>query len=91
MSPNPKMIYEKNIDLNDDQEINNGVRLLKVNVETKRRNLGENLSYSIYSPIFLILMVASLIKFDWAIKGFNYMMTVPFSCISYLLKRSRRR
>lgn len=91
MSPNPKLIYEKNIDLNDDVEINNGVRILKVNVENQRRNLGDNLAYSIYSPIFLIFMVVSLLKFEWAVKVFNYMMTAPFAIMSFLMKRRKMR
>lgn len=90
MSPNPKLIYEKNIDLNDDVEINNGVKILRVDVENQRKNLGDNLSYSIYSPIFLIVMVVSLIKFEWAMKGFNYMMTAPFAILSFLMRRKRK-
>jgi len=91
MSPNPKLIFEKKIDLNDDVEINNGVRILRVNVENQRRNLGDNLAYSIYSPIFLILMVVSLLKFEWAVKVFNYMMTTPFAIMSFLMKRRKIR
>ena len=91
MSSNPKLIYEKNIDLNDDVEINNGVRILKVDVENQRRNLGDHLSYSIYSPIFLIFMVATLLKFEWAVKVFNYMMTAPFAIMSFLMKRRKMR
>jgi len=91
MSPNPKLIFEKNIDLNDDVEINNGVRILKVNVENQKRNLGDNLAYSIYSPIFLIFMVVSLLKFEWAVKVFNYMMTAPFAIMSFLMKRKKMR
>jgi hypothetical protein len=89
MSPIPKLIFEKNIDLNDDVEINNGVRILRVDVENQRRNLGDNLAYSIYSPIFLILMVVSLLKFDWAVKVFNYMMTAPFAVMSFLMKKRK--
>lgn len=91
MSSNPKLIYEKNIDLNDDVEINNGLRILTVDVENQRRNAGDNLAYSIYSPIFLILMVVSLLKFEWAVKVFNYMMTVPFTVMSFLMKKRKIR
>jgi len=91
VSPNPKLIYEKNIDLNEDVEINNGVRILKVDVQNQKRNIGENLSYSIHSPIVLIIMVISLLKFEWALKIFNYMMTTPFTILSFLMKRRRNR
>ena len=90
-STNPKLIYEKNIDLKEDVEINNGVRIITVNVENQRRNPGDHLAYSIYSPIFLIFMVVSLLKFEWSVKVFNYTMTVPFTVMSFLLKRKKQR
>ncbi len=91
MSPNPKVLYEQNLDFADDSEIKNGIRLIKVNIGNLKRNLGDSLSYSIYSPIFLIFMVVSFLKFEWAVKGINYMMTAPFIIMSFLMKKRKHR
>lgn len=86
MSPNTKLVFEKNLDLTNDTEIKNGIRVIKAEIFNQKKNIADSLSYSIYSPIFLIFMVISFLKFEWAVKIVNYSMAAPFIMMSYLLK-----
>ena len=91
MSPNTKLVFEQNLDLKEDKEIRNGIRIVKADIFNQKRNMADSLSYSIYSPIFLAFMVMSFLKFEWAVKVVNYSMTAPFILISFLLKSMRYR
>jgi len=91
MSPNTKLVFEQILDLSNDPEIKNGIRIVKADILNQKKNLVDGLSYSIYSPIFLIFMVISFLKFEWAVKIVNYSMAAPFIFMSNLLKLGRRR
>jgi hypothetical protein len=81
MSTNPKLILEQTIDLSDEREISGGVKILKLDIERIKRNAGDNLNYTIYSPIFLFMMVFSILKFDYTKWFWNNVLGFPFKLI----------
>lgn len=90
MSPNPKLLLEQTIDLSDEREISGGVKILKLDIETKRKSNADNLNYTVYSPIFLFIMVFSILKFDYTVWFFNKFLAAPLAFISKLLGRRQR-
>ena len=87
----PKMFQQHEIDLNNDTNITGGVYIMKTNVETHKKISVESLNYSIYSPIFLFLMVMSLLRFDYTVWVINHAITLPFEILNKLCVRRRRR
>jgi len=81
----PKLLTEASFDLTDDREINGGVKILKLNVDKVKRNNSDNLNYTIYSPIFLFLMVFSILKYDYTMWVFNNILALPFTLINKVL------
>lgn len=64
---------------------------MNVNVETHKKVSVESLNYSIYSPVFLFLMVMSLLRFDYTVMVINKAITLPFEILNKLCVRRRRR
>lgn len=89
MSPNPKLILEQTIDLSDEREISGGVKILKLDIERIKRNAGDNLNYTIYSPIFLFMMVFSILKFEYTRWIWNNILGFPFKLIRKVLGKRR--
>jgi hypothetical protein len=81
MSPNPKLLLEQIIDLSDEREINGGVKILKLNIEKVKRNSGDNLNYTIFSPLLLFLMVFSILKFEYSKWFFTNVLGFPFTLL----------
>jgi hypothetical protein len=77
-SSNPKLLFEKTIDLSDEREISGGVKILKIDIETFKKTVSENLNYTIYSPILLFALVFSLLKYDYTVWFFNNVISMPF-------------
>ena len=86
----PKMFKQHEIDLNNDTEINGGVYIMKSNVETHKKISVESLNYSIYSPIFLFLMVMSLLKFEYTVWVINKAIILPFEILNKLFAKKRK-
>lgn len=84
MSSNPKLILEQTIDLSDEREISQGVKILKLDIEKVKRNQGDNLNYTIYSPMFLFLMVFSILKYDYTLWFYNNVLGLPMKFIRRL-------
>ncbi len=78
VSPNPKLLYDKTIDLSDEREISGGVKILKIEIESFKKSVSENLNYTIYSPILLFALVFSMLKYDYTVWIFNNVITLPF-------------
>ena len=56
-----KMIKEMTVDLANEKDILNGVKVLNFKIENIKKNNNDNLNYSIFSPLLLfIIMIASL-------------------------------
>ena len=86
----PKRFKQHEIDLNNDTEINGGVYIMKSNVETHKKISVESLNYSIYSPIFLFLMVMSLLKFEYTVWVINKAIILPFEILNKLFAKKRK-
>ena len=84
MSPNPKLLLEQTIDLSDEREISGGVKILKLDIEKIKRNAGDNLNYTLFSPILLFMMVFSILKFEYSKWFFNNVLGFPFKIVSKL-------
>ncbi|MCQ2817107.1 MAG: carboxypeptidase-like regulatory domain-containing protein [archaeon] len=70
---NQKKILENIIDLSDEREINNGVKILHFDIDTNKKTQKENLNYTFYSPLLLFIVIISMLKWDytvWIIKTF---------------------
>jgi hypothetical protein len=89
MSSNPKLLLEQIIDLSDEREISGGVKILKLDIEKMKRNAGDNLNYTVYSPIFLFMMVFSILKFEYTKWLFNNVLSVPFGFIARIFGKKR--
>jgi hypothetical protein len=87
ISPNPKLIYEKTIDLSDEREISGGVKILKIEIESLKRSVNENLNYTIYSPILLFALVFSFMKYEYTVWLFNNVVTKPVRIIGKIFGR----
>ena len=87
----PKMFQQHEIDLNNDTSVTGGVYILKTNIETNKKISVESLNYNIYSPLFLFLMVMSLLRFDYTVLVINYAISFPFEILNKLCVRRRRR
>ena len=52
-----KTIYENTLDLNDDREVIDGVKLLEIKLTKSKGSLQDHLNYSIFSPAFICIML----------------------------------
>lgn len=89
ISTNPKLVYEKTVDLSDEREINGGVKILKIDIETLKKSVGENLNYTLYSPVLLFALLFSLLKYDYTIWLFNNVIYMPFRIIGKFFGRRK--
>jgi hypothetical protein len=93
MSPNPKLLLEQVVDLSDEREINGGVKILKLDIERIKRNAGDNLNYTMYSPIFLFAMVFSILKYEYTSWIFNNVILnvilFPFTILGKIFGKKR--
>ncbi len=87
MAPSPKLLLEQTIDLSDEREISGGVKILVLDVEKVKRNAGDNLNYTMYSPIFLFAMVFSILKYDYTKWIVNNVLFLPFNVIGKIFGR----
>lgn len=90
LSPNPKLLLEQTIDLSDEREIAGGVKIQKLNIETNKKNSADNLNYTVYSPIFLFIMVFSILKFDYTVWIYDTFFSKPIGTLSNIFGRKRR-
>lgn len=58
-----KVISEKVLDLSEDKDINDGVKVYNVNIQKSKSSLQENLNYSIFSPSIIAILLLAM--FQW--------------------------
>ena len=85
------MLMESFVDLAEERETTGGVRVLKLDIETAKKASAESLSYSIYSPIFLFLMVISILKIEYTLKVVNVLIIIPFSFLGNFRKLCKKK
>ena len=75
---NNRLIKDGIIDLNQDsQDIHNGVKIEEIKISTIQRD-KESLRYTIYSPLFLLLLLCAAFKWDSTLYVLNYLFYSPF-------------
>jgi hypothetical protein len=68
----PKLLQETFVDLSDEREINGGVKILKLDIETNKKAFSDNYTYSINSLVLMVVVITLLIKpnFIWDVTDF---------------------
>ncbi len=89
MNQYPKLLLEQIIDLSDEREISGGVKILKLDIETVKKNATDNLNYTVYSPIFLFLMVFSILKYEYTVWVFDNFVSKPLGMFGGVFGRKK--
>lgn len=83
----PRMIIESTVDLGDERDINNGVKLVILHISKPTSSYGDNLNYTIYSPLFLFALIFAVLKWDYAVWIFNVFILAPARIIGGLCNK----
>ena len=86
-----KQIYETTVDLSDERDISNGVKTLLVDIEKSKKNTGDNLNYTIYSPLFLFIMILVILKWDITVIILNDYILSPIQVVLVTLGLQKKR
>ena len=79
---NNRLIKEVIVDLTDNnKDIHNGVKIEEIKISTIQKN-KESLRYTIYSPLFLLLLLCAVFKWDVTLKVLNYLFLAPLNLFS---------
>ena len=80
---NNRLIKDEIIDLSESNEdIHNGVKIEEIKISTVQRD-KESLRYTIYSPLFLLLLLCAAFKWDSTLNVLNYIFFSPLRLFSY--------
>ena len=79
---NNRLIKEVIVDLTENnKDIHNGVKIEEIKISTIQKN-KESLIYTIYSPLFLLLLLCAVFKWDATLKVLNYLFLAPLNLFS---------
>ena len=79
---NNRLIKDVVVDLTEDgNDIHNGVKIEEIKISTIQKN-KESLRYTIYSPLFLLLLLCAVFKWDFTLKCLNYLFLAPLNVFS---------
>ena len=79
---NNRLIKEQILDINqNNKDIHNGVKIEEIKISTIQKN-KESLRYTIYSPLFLLLLLCAVFKWDATLKVLNYLFLLPLNLFS---------
>ena len=79
---NNRLIKDVVVDLTEDgKDIHNGVKIEEIKISTIQKN-KESLRYTIYSPLFLLLLLCAVFKWDFTLKCLNYLFLAPLNIFS---------
>ena len=74
---NSRLIKDDIVDLTDNNEdIHNGVKIEEIKISMIQRD-KESLKYTIYSPLFLLLLLCAAFKWDSTLNALNYIFFSP--------------
>ena len=74
---NNRLIKDLIVDLNENsEEIHNGVKIEEIKISMIQRD-KESLRYTIYSPLFLLLLLCAAFKWDSTLNVLNYIFFSP--------------
>lgn len=66
------VIYSQRLDLNEDREINGGVRTVEVNIQSNKKTYSDSVNTSMYSPIFLFTMIFVIFQWEYVSSTWKY-------------------
>ena len=74
-----RLIKEEIVNLNENnKDIHNGVKIEEIRISMIQKN-KESLRYTIYSPLFLLLLLCAVFKWDSTLKVLNYLFLTPLN------------
>ena len=74
---NNRLIIDGIVDLSENNEdIHNGVKIEEIKISMIQRD-KESLRYTIYSPLFLLLLLCAAFKWDSTLNVLNYLISFP--------------
>ena len=77
-----RLIKDGIVDLNDSNEdIHNGIKIEEIKISMIQRD-KESLRYTIYSPLFLLLLLCAAFKWDSTLNVLNYIIFSPMKLFS---------
>ena len=77
-----RLIKDEIVDINEDSEdIHNGVKIEEIKISQIQRD-KESLRYTIYSPLFLLLLLCAAFKWDSTLNVINYIFFSPLKLFS---------
>ena len=79
---NNRLIKESIVDISENnKDVHNGVKIEEIKISTIQKN-KESLRYTIYSPLFLLVLLCAVFKWDYTLKTINYLFLAPFNMLS---------
>jgi hypothetical protein len=79
---NNRLIKERIVDISENNKnVHNGVLIEEIKISTIQKN-KESLRYTIYSPLFLLLLLCAVFKWDATLKVINYLFMAPLYLFS---------
>lgn len=66
-----KTLYESTLDLDDDKEINEGVKNLNIDISKSKGGMQDHLNYSILSPSLICILLFVIFQWDYSLVIFN--------------------
>lgn len=81
------VIFSQRLDLNEDKEINSGVRVVEVNIASNKKTYSDSVNTSMYSPIFLFSMIFIVFQWEYVSSTWRYITSL---CSKKKVSSSRR-
>ena len=79
---NNRLIKDGIVDIsNDSEDVHNGVKIEEIKISMIQRD-KESLRYTIYSPLFLLLLLCAAFKWDSTLSVLNYIFNFPLKFFS---------
>ena len=79
---NNRLIKDGIVDIsNDSEDVHNGVKVEEIKISMIQRD-KESLRYTIYSPLFLLLLLCAAFKWDSTLSVLNYIFNFPLKFFS---------
>ena len=77
-----RLITSADVDLSGNgDDMHNGVKIVEMKISSIQKD-KESLRYTMYSPLFLLLLLCAVFKWDYTVKVFNYLFMKPLDLIS---------
>lgn len=71
-----KVISDKVLDLSDDKDVNDGVKIHLVKIQKSKTSLQENINNTIFSPLIIALMVIGIFQWDYTVRIFKKLLSI---------------